>query len=156
MIVLDVLGWRKLELAYLVLDVNGTLAVDGALIDGVAERVAALRDSLDICLLTADTHGLSAEVAQILGVRLERIQAGNEAAQKQEFVERLGAEHVVAMGNGANDAGMLRAADLGIAVMGGEGLAVAAMQNADIVVANIADGLDLLVRPNRLLATLRR
>jgi P-type E1-E2 ATPase len=156
MIVVDVLGWRKLELAYLVLDVNGTLAVDGALIDGVAERITALRDSLDICLLTADTHGRSAEAARTLGVRVERIRPGNEAAQKQEFVERLGAEHVVAMGNGANDAGMLRAADLGIAVMGGEGLAVAAIQNADIAVATIADGLDLLLRPNRLLATLRR
>lgn len=156
MILVDVLGWRRLELEYLVLDVNGTLAVDGELIDGVAERIAMLRESLDICLLTADTHGRSAGIAETLGIRLERIQPGNEVNQKQEFVERLGAEHVVAMGNGANDAGMLRAADLGIAVMGGEGTAVAAIQSADIVVAGIVDGLDLLLRPKRLLATLRR
>jgi len=44
---------------------------------------------------------------------------------------------------------------LGIAVLGDEGLSVSAMKNADIVVKNISDALDLFLKPKRLMATLR-
>jgi len=80
---------------------------------------------------------------------------GDEAEQKRSLVERLGAERVVAIGNGANDAGMLQAAALGIAVLGPEGLAGEAWQAADVV-AGIHQALDLLLHPRRLVATLRR
>ena len=76
-------------------------------------------------------------------------------AQAPRLVERLGAERVVAVGNGANDAGMLQAAALGIAVLGPEGLAGEAWQAADVV-AGIHQALDLLLHPRRLVATLRR
>jgi soluble P-type ATPase len=70
-------------------------------------------------------------------------------------VDELGAEHVVAIGNGANDAAMLQQAVLGIAVLGGEGLATACLTAADIVVPSIESALDLLLYPRRLVATLR-
>jgi len=35
---IDIPGYKELRLAYMVLDYNGTLACDGELIDGVAER----------------------------------------------------------------------------------------------------------------------
>ena len=35
MIAIDIPGYKKIELAHLVLDYNGTLAIDGKLIDGV-------------------------------------------------------------------------------------------------------------------------
>jgi soluble P-type ATPase len=54
-----------------------------------------------------------------------------------------------------NDTGMLRRAALGIAVLGGEGLAVACLPAADVVAPDIGTALDLLLRPPRLLATLR-
>jgi len=63
---------------------------------------------------------------------------------------------VVATGNGANDAGMLQAAALGMAVLGPEGLAREALQEADVVMTSVHDGLDLLPHPRRLVATLRR
>jgi soluble P-type ATPase len=71
-------------------------------------------------------------------------------------VEQLGTEQVVAIGNGANDAQMLSAAALGIAILGREGLASEALQAADLVVGGIEDALDLLLHPPRLIATLRR
>lgn len=138
------------------LDVNGTLALDGVLVDGVAERLAALREHLDVRLLTADTHGRQASIDAQLGLTANRLAPGQEREQKDAYVEQLGAAQTVAIGNGNNDAGMLETAGLGIAVMGGEGLSVAAMQTADIVVASILDGLDLLLNPKRLIATLRR
>lgn len=144
------------QLEHLVLDLNGTIALDGELLAGVAARLAALAASLTIHLVTADTRGRAAEMAESLGLQLLRIRPDDEVGQKRALVEQLGAEGVVAIGNGANDAGMLAAAALGIAVLGPEGLATAALRTADVVVARIEDALDLLLHSQRLVATLRR
>lgn len=145
----------QLHLEYLILDVNGTIALDGALMPGVGERLSRLKEKLEPWLVSADTQGTLAALASDLEVTARRLQAGNEAAQKAALVEELGADRVVAIGNGANDAAMLRCATLGIAVLGNEGLATACLTTADVVVPNIEAALDLLLRPRRLLATLR-
>lgn len=155
MIELDVPGRGALALAHLVLDLNGTITLDGAVVPGVAEDLAALRDRLSITLLTADTRGTAAAVAGELGIDLQRLDAGDEAAQKAAFVERVGAANAVAIGNGANDAAMLAAAALGICVLGGEGAATSAWSAADVVAGDIRTALGLLLHPRRLLATLR-
>lgn len=157
MLELDVHGWRRLRLEHLVLDVNGTLALDGELLPGVAERLARLRGSLVIHLITADTHGRQAEIDARLGttgVRLRRDEPEDE--QKALFVRELGASGVVAIGNGANDALMFREAALAIAVLEGEGLAAVALREADVLARDIGAALDLLLYPRRLVATLRR
>lgn len=156
MIEVEIPGRASLALAHLVLDLNGTVALDGKLLPGLAERLAALSPRLAIHLATADTFGRAATVAEEMGVRLALVQRGQETREKQALVERLGASSVVAIGNGANDAGMLATAALGIAVLGQEGLAVAALGAGDLVVAQIHDALDLLLHPKRLVATLRR
>ncbi len=140
-------------LEHLVLDVNGTLALDGILIEGVAERLFALKAHLTLHMLTADTHGRQEIIDKTLGFEAQRIPT---SAGKTRYVLDLGADKVVAIGNGANDAGMLRAAAIGIAVMGSEGLAVDALDAADIVVPNILIAFDLLLNPRRMVATLRR
>lgn len=156
MIRLEIPGCGAFELEYLILDLNGTVALDGEPIAGVDERVMLLSADLEVHLATADTHGKAEETSRLLGCRLARIEAGREASQKRALVEHLGAERVVAVGNGANDAQMLSAAVLGIAILGREGLAVEALQAADLVVGGIEDALDLLLHPRRLIATLRR
>ncbi len=127
MIELTIPGRGDLSLEHLVMDVNGTLAVDGILMDGVARRIANLRDRLTVHLLTADTHGGQAAIDHLLNLQAVRIQRGDEAGQKAAYVRQLGAEHVAAIGQGANDASMLAAAALGICVMSIEGLAVEAL-----------------------------
>jgi len=153
---LDIPGWESLRLEHLVLDVNGTVALDGEVLPGVVERLAALSASLTTHLITADTHGRAGEIGEQVSVQVLRIEARNEAGQKRVLVERLGAERVVAVGNGANDAEMLAAAAVGIAVLGPEGLVTVTLQAADVVVGRIEDALDLLLHPHRLVATLRR
>ena len=149
-------GKGDYPLQHLVLDVNGTLAVQGQLIEGVGERLATIGRTMQIHLLTADTHGKQAEIDSALGLTAQRITPGREREQKAKFVYQLGAENVVAIGNGGNDVGMLQAAALGIAVIEGEGLNVEALLAADIVTHSILDALDLLVTPKRLIATMRR
>jgi P-type E1-E2 ATPase len=156
LIEIDISGWRILNLEHLVLDLNGTVALDGELLPGLAERLARLSPHLAIHLATADTLGRGAGSARDLGIQLARVQPGEEARQKQALVERLGAASVVAIGNGANDALMVATAALGIAVLGQEGLAAAALAASDLVVPCIGDALDLLLHQQRLVATLRR
>ena len=139
-------------LSDLCLDLNGTLAVDGQPLPGVAELLQELAGQLALHLLTAGTHGGVAAAAARLGLAAVPIGRGEE---KANYVRRLGADGVVAVGNGRNDAAMLRAARLGIAVIGAEGAAVQAVMAADIVVADPIAALLLLSRPQRLVATLR-
>jgi P-type E1-E2 ATPase len=156
MLTVEIPGHGRLALDHLALDLNGTLALDGEVLPGVAERLAALSPNLQIHLLTADTRGRGAATAAALSISLHRLTPGDEAAQKRAFVESLGAERVAAVGNGANDAEMLAVAALGVAVLGPEGLARAAWQNADLIVPDIGAALDLLLHPQQLIATLRR
>lgn len=156
MIELDIPGRGNLQLEHLVLDVNGTLALDGQLLDGMTKRLPALGARLQIHLLTADTHGRQAEIDRRLGLQAVRIRPGDEAAQKADYVRRLGAARVAAIGQGANDAGMLEAAGLGVAVLSPEGLAREALLAADLIVADIFSALDLLDRPVRIVASLRK
>lgn len=153
-------GRGTYHLAHLVLDVNGTVAGGGHLIDGVRERLLSLRQSgWEVHWITADTRGRQAMLDAEMGwpaVRIQAAESGSEASQKADFVHELGAEHVVAVGNGSNDVAMLRKAAVGIAVLGPEGLAVDALLAADAVVPNIHAALDLLEDPDRLVATLRR
>jgi soluble P-type ATPase len=62
---------------------------------------------------------------------------------------------VLAIGNGANDAVMLREAALGIGVIGEEGCASSLIKEADLIVKSINDALGIVLHPERLVATLR-
>jgi soluble P-type ATPase len=141
-----------LRLEHLVLDLNGTLTDRGTLIDGVAERLERVGERLAVHLLSADTFGALADVARTLGVVAQTVATG---AEKAGFVAGLGADACAAIGNGANDAAMLEAVALGIAVVGPEGAAGEAVRAADVVTRSIGDALDLLLDPRALVATLR-
>jgi soluble P-type ATPase len=156
MIELNIPGRSPLRLEHLVTDVNGTLALDGVLMDGLVKRIAAVRDRLTVHLLTADTHGRQAIIDQQLALTAARLAPGGEADQKRYYVENLGADSVVAIGQGANDSLMLKAAALGICVLSPEGSASETLLAADIVVPNIVAAFDLLDKPLRIVATLRR
>lgn len=149
-------GYKTFRFQHLVLDVNGTIAKDGHLIDGTKELLAELRSRLDIHLITADTHGNQEAINRQLALAAIQIPAQNQAQAKADYVEALGADKIVAMGNGANDAAMIERAALGIAILGPEGAAGITLQKADVVVTDIRSALELLLYPKRLIATLRR
>jgi P-type E1-E2 ATPase len=156
MIELNIPGRGIIQLDHLVSDVNGTLALDGQLLEGLARSIRALGDRLTVHLLTADTHGRQPIIDQQLNLQAVRIQPGDEAEQKADYIRRLGAGRVAAIGQGANDAAMLKAAALSICVLSSEGSAVETLLAADIVAPSIYAALELLDKPLRLVATLRR
>jgi soluble P-type ATPase len=140
----------------LVLDYNGTLATDGALLPGVAARLTALAGHLQVHVITADTFGMARAALQGLPCGLLILPPGGQDAAKRAYVEQLGAASVAAVGNGRNDRLMLQAAGLGIVVLGDEGAAAETVASADVVTRDILSALDLLLNPLRLAATLRR
>jgi P-type E1-E2 ATPase len=157
MLALDIPGRGKYDLVRLVVDVNGTLAEDGDLIAGVKARLVRLQRELDVIMITADTHGRQLAIDGELEMEAIRLEQGHpEAWQKAELVRRLGSDATIVIGNGANDAQMLKEAAIGIVVVGPEGASIAALQNADIAAPSIVDALDLLLNPRRLIATLRQ
>jgi P-type E1-E2 ATPase len=156
MLNLEIPGFGSIAAEYLVMDLNGTLGLEGVPDDGVIRRLRMLSQDLKLIVVTADTHGRARELPADFGMKVKKLNPGNEDVQKRRFVQKLGREKTITIGNGSNDVPMLGEAAVGICVIGEEGAASAAMMNADVVVHHIHHALDLLIKPKRLLATLRR
>lgn len=155
MIEIAISGGATLNLHHLVLDYNGTLALDGELIPGVFDRLSLLAGSVQIHVLTADTHGTVREKVNSIHCLVHIIGEGEQDRQKADYLISLGADCTVAIGNGRNDTLMLSLAALGVSVMQGEGMSPMAMTSSDICCENINDALGLLLNPSRIRATLR-
>jgi P-type E1-E2 ATPase len=156
MLELNIPGRGIIQLDHLVCDVNGTLSVDGRLPENLPRILNELRSILTIHLITADTQGKQSIIDQQLGFPAHRLQAGNEAVQKEKLVKQLSAQRVVAIGQGANDAAMLKTAALGICILSVEGAAIESLLAADLVVPDIFSAFELLEKPLRIVATLRK
>jgi soluble P-type ATPase len=155
MISIEIPGWGNIGIENIVLDLNGTIATDGEIPLELKEKIASLVEKTNIYILTADTQGTAAEEVRDIRVELIRISEEKSKEAKFEFLKKLNLANTVVIGNGNNDQLILKEGALGIAVMGDEGMSVSAMKNADIVVKNVSDALDLLLKPKRLIATLR-
>ncbi len=149
-------GWKTLELEYLVLDYNGTLACEGRPLGArLREQLRRLATSLQTHVVTADTFGKVREQLADWPCRVEVLPAEDQDLGKLKYIEQLGSDHVAAVGNGRNDRLMLKRAALGIAVVQQEGAAAETMLAADIVCPTVDAALELLENPLRLVATLR-
>lgn len=155
MIEVAIPGSGKLRLEHLVLDFNGTLAADGQLIPGVAERLVQLSNTLGVHVITADTFGMVQKAMEGLPATVRILPPVGQGHAKMAYVAQLGRTNVVAIGNGRNDRLMVQSAGLGIAVVGPEAAAVDTVRAANVVATSILTALDLLLHPLRLVATLR-
>ncbi|PKN86250.1 MAG: ATPase P [Chloroflexi bacterium HGW-Chloroflexi-8] len=156
MIEMTIPGRGIIKINSLVLDVNGTIALDGALLPGVLEKLRLLKDRVDIFMVTSNTYSRQNNIDLLLDMRAQIILKGNEISQKKDFINQLNSENVIAIGNGANDVGMLEAAAIGICVLSPEGTNVKTLMTADIVVPDILTALELIENPLRIVATLRQ
>jgi soluble P-type ATPase len=156
MLRMEIPGRGEYDIACLVLDMNGTIATDGRISGKVRDKINLLAKRLKVYILTADTRGDAEARLGRTQAELMRLDEGEEASQKQRFVREIGPEKTIAVGNGFNDHLMVQEAALGIAVIGREGAARETIANADVVVNDMLDALDLILKPLRHRATLRR
>ena len=152
---IEIPGYQTLQIEHLVMDYNGTLAVDGQLIDGVREALNEIARSITLHVLTADTFGKAAAGLEGVNCKLSILPRADQAGGKLDYVRAIGADRTMSIGNGRNDRLMLQASGLGVAVILEEGAAMETVTSADIVCRSIVSALELLTNPLRLTATLR-
>lgn len=152
---IEIPGYKALDLAYLVLDYNGTIAVDGQIPGSVRERLNRLAQSFRIYVVTADTYGNAKKECADIKADIRTFPSDDAAHAKKEIVEGLGCEKCVCVGNGRNDVLMCRIAGLSIGVVDAEGMYGRLAAEADVCVRSIEEGLELLMHEKRLIATLR-
>ena len=155
MIEIHIPGFKKLQIKNLVFDYNGTLGIDGKIIPKIVENINFLSAEVHVYILTADTYTDAREQTKSLRATLRIIAENNQDYTKMQFVKQLGSGETICIGNGRNDSLMLQEAALGIAVIEQEGCAVAAINSADLVVVGIENAIELLMKPMRLMSTLR-
>ncbi|MCO1602347.1 HAD family hydrolase [Desulfosporosinus nitroreducens] len=148
-------GRENMNLEVLVLDYNGTLALDGQMFKSVRESISRLSPFLEIHILTSDTFGTVVQQCEGLSVQVKVLESIEHVKEKADYVLKFGTREVAAIGNGANDQLMLKHARLGIAVIGCEGASTQALLSADLIVNNIDDALGLFLETQRLKATFR-
>ncbi len=153
---IEIPGMETLTLSHLLCDYNGTLAVNGALIDGVAERLKHLAKQMAVHVVTADTYGSVVRALDGLPVEVHVLSADEPQDRgKLDLLHQLNPLHTVALGNGRNDRLMVRAAVLGIGVLDEEGACFETLAAADMVARSACEALELLLKPQRLVAGLR-
>ena len=156
MIEITIPGKRNYTIENLILDLNGTIALDGTIIKGVRKKLAVLSQKLDVIVVTADTNKNAERLLRDLPVTVYTIEEAEENNQKLGVVLQKGKNNTISIGNGCNDVSMLRESAIGICTVGREGASAEAMIASDLVIHTINDALDLLLKPHRLKATLRK
>ena len=156
MIITNIPGSDRLEIEHFVSDFSGTLSENGFLVPGVKEKLNELAEKISVHVLTSDTFGKARTELEGITCTVHILEGEDHTGQKEKYVLDLGADKVAAIGNGNNDARMLKVAGLGIAVCLKEGCSAESLQAAKIFVHSPIDAVELLLYPKRLIATLRR
>ena len=152
---LNIPGREEIDVTHVILDFNGTIAVDGQLIKGVADKINTLSHLLNFVIVTADTYGT---VEKELGdVNCDIVNLSNSVKfnSKLDVLISLGKEQTMCVGNGFNDRIVLKECVLGVAVLQAEGLSTQALIASDFVCNSILDVFACFENTNRIKATLR-
>lgn len=155
MIAINIPGFGDFNLTDAIIDYNGTLAVDGKLINGIAKPLNSLAELVTIHIVTGDGFGTARSELSDINCKLTIIPPDNQGLSKQNYLHQLNPATTVSIGNGKNDSYILKESALGIAIIGDEGTAAEALMSAHIILPSIALALAILHNPKRLKATLR-
>lgn len=155
MISISIPGFGELDLAHMVLDYNGTLAVDGEPLPGVIERVERLSSHIHVHVVTADTFSTVKRIFAGIHCTVHILEKENQDTAKLGYVKSLGPGNTACIGNGRNDWMMIDECALGMAVILAEGAFPKSILSADLVFNSIIDALDVFLNPLRLTASLR-
>lgn len=155
MLIYDIPGTGEIKIENVVFDYNGTIAVDGKLIENVKEYLIELKNFANVYILTADTYGTVKSECSSLGIDVKTFPKENAGSFKKEIVEGLDAKSTICVGNGVNDIEMFKICGISIATIEGEGCSGKLLAYTDIAVKSIGDAIELILSKDRMKATLR-
>ena len=142
-------GQEPLEIDFILIDFEGTLAADRRVHPKAKDKINLLSKRTKIYILTSGEKEVVEETLRKVKAETSYFPEGDASREKLDLLRQLGVARTAAIGNGADDGPMLEEAALGICVVGKEGTSIEAMKKADVVVSNVLDGLDFLLKPLR-------
>lgn len=154
---INIPNYRIIIIKNILFDINGTLQFQGKISPELIIKFNELKKIYKIYLISADTRGNLKDIAETLDVDYIKIkpQEITEVEAKNNELIRLGKDVTVAVGNGNNDALMLKNAVLGIVILGNEGASIKSMMNSDVALPDPLSALNFLLDEKIMIATLR-
>ena len=144
---------ESFEINTIVLDLNGTLTVNGILSEETKQLIIKLKElEYKIVLISGDIRGNAKTIADELEIELL---LGKTSAKKALQMKNLSKETTAAIGNARIDIGTFKNAKLSIATLQAEGIHTEILKYIDIIVPNINDALNLFINKKSLEGTLR-
>ena len=147
-------GQEPLEIDSILIDFEGTLASDCRVHPKAKDKLNLLAKRTKIYILTKEKKEHVEEVLRKVKAEIIYLTEGESSQKKLGLLRELGATRTVAVGSGADDGPMMEEAVFGLCVIGKGGASSEAVKNADVVLTDILDALDFLLRPLRQKATL--
>ena len=92
---IEIPGYKTMDLKYLILDYNGTIAKDGIIPESVKERLKKLSGIYEIYVLTADTHGTARKICEGLPLKIQTFPGNAAAEEKRKIIEQLGGKRCI-------------------------------------------------------------
>ena len=155
MIKIEILWFKTIKAEHLVLDFNGTLAIDVLFIEGVIGQLVHISVTLHVHVRTADTFSSVQNEIRGLPITIIIPETTEQNKQKSDSVKNSGSESIIAIGKGKNDVLMLKEAFLSIGIIQAEGAFFQVLSNSQFLCSSVIDALSLLNNPKRLVANLR-
>jgi soluble P-type ATPase len=149
-------GMESLDIHFVLIDFEGTLAMDGRVHPKAKDKVNLLSKRVSITILTKSNREKVEETLRKMRAEILYVTEGDSSQQKLNALQRLGAHQTAVIGNGLDDVRIMEQAGLGMCVIGKEGASAEAMAKADLVVTHVLDALDFLLKPMRQRAILGR
>lgn len=154
-IIYKIPGRDDIEIENIVFDYNGTLAVDGKILEGVRDLLEELGKYVNIYIVTADTYGTVEKECGDIGCKILTFPKENTGEFKKRMVKDLGGEKSICVGNGFNDIDMFKESIISIAVIEGEGAYTKLLLNADVVTRSIIEAMEVILNKDKMKAILR-
>jgi len=154
---INIPNYGKFIIENVIFDLNGTLQFKGQISEELFNKFEQLKDNYNVYIISADIRGNLKELANNLNVSFIKInpKETTEAEAKNNELIKLNKDKTIAVGNGNNDALMLKNAVIGISVLGKEGATVKSILNSDVVFPNPISVLDFLLDEKIMIGTLR-
>jgi len=149
-------GQSNLEVDFILIDFEGTLASDRRVHPKAKDKINLLSKRTKIYILAKEEKECVEEALKKVKAEIIYLMEGKSSQQKLDWLHQLGATRTVAIGNGIDDIPMIEEAGFSICIMSKEGTSSEAMKKSDAVFINIFDALDFLLKPIRQKATLSK
>lgn len=155
--IFNIPNYGKITIENIIFDINGTLQFKGIISDDLILKFKELKKFYNIYLVSSDTRGNLDDIAIKLGVDYIRINSKemSEAEAKNNELLKLGKDVTVVVGNGNNDALMLKNSILGLIIIGNEGATIKSIINSNVAFPDPLSAIDFLLDEKILIGTLR-